>query len=129
LQSFDASHPGALQAFLREAVANQIIDEIRKTQGLPPASDLPEDLVARGPSPLEQAIGREGIERYEAALARLEPADREAIIARLELQQSYEEVALALGRPDANTARDAVNGALERLVREMAALRSGSAPN
>ena len=71
------------------------------------------------PSPLERAIGAEGFERYEAALARLKPADREAIIARLELQQSYEEVAVALGKPNANAARVAVTRALARLVKEL----------
>jgi RNA polymerase sigma-70 factor (ECF subfamily) len=71
------------------------------------------------PSPLEHAIGREGIERYEAALQRLKPADREAIVARLELQQSYEEVAVALGKPTANAARVAVTRALARLLREL----------
>jgi RNA polymerase sigma-70 factor (ECF subfamily) len=70
------------------------------------------------------AIGREGMNRYEAALARLNPGDREAIIARMELQQSYEEVALALGKPNANAARVAVRRAIERLLREMAGLTS-----
>jgi RNA polymerase sigma-70 factor (ECF subfamily) len=72
------------------------------------------------PSPLERAIGREGIERYEAALQRLKPEDREAIIARIELQQSYEEVAIALGKPNANAARSAVTRALARLIDAMA---------
>ena len=36
-------------------------------------------------SPLEEAIGREAVERYEAALQRLKPEEREAIIARVEL--------------------------------------------
>lgn len=36
-------------------------------------------------SPPEQAIGREALERYEAALERLRPEEREVIIARVEL--------------------------------------------
>ena len=122
LRTFEALRPGALQAFLRQAVANEIIDEIRKARRRPQPTELPEALPSPAPSPLEVAVGREGMERYEAALARLTPGDREAIIARMELQQSYEEVALALGRPNANAARVAVRRAIERLLREMAGL-------
>jgi RNA polymerase sigma-70 factor (ECF subfamily) len=125
LNTFEAHNPGALQAFLRQAVANEIIDEIRKVKRRPEAVPIVAELPAHGPSPLEQAIGREGFERYETALARLKPADREAIIARLELQQSYEEVALALNKPNANAARAAVKRAIERLLKEMVSLRSG----
>jgi RNA polymerase sigma-70 factor (ECF subfamily) len=74
----------------------------------------------RGPSPLEEAIGRERFERYEAALQTLRAADREAIIARIELQQSYEEVAVALGKPTPDAARVAVTRAVARLVQAMA---------
>jgi RNA polymerase sigma-70 factor (ECF subfamily) len=128
LATFEALHPGALQAFLRQAVANQIIDEIRKVKRRPEPVEVPDSLAAQGPSPLEEAIGREGMERYEAALARLKPSDREAIIARIELQQSYEEVALALGKPNANAARAAVKRAIERLLKEMVALRKPGSP-
>jgi RNA polymerase sigma-70 factor (ECF subfamily) len=72
-----------------------------------------------GPSPLEHAIGHEGVERYEAALNTLRPADREAIVARIELQQSYEEVAIALGKPSADAARMAVTRALKALIKAM----------
>jgi RNA polymerase sigma-70 factor (ECF subfamily) len=65
------------------------------------------------------AIGRQGLERYDAALARLRPADREAIVARVELQQSYEEVAIALDKPNANAARVAVARAVKRLIQAM----------
>jgi RNA polymerase sigma-70 factor (ECF subfamily) len=119
LATFEVRHPGALQAFLRQAVANHIIDEIRKVKRRPSLTELPATQADDGPSPLEVAIGREGLARYEAALARLKPADREAIIARLELQQSYEEVALALGKPNAGAARMAVTRALARLILEM----------
>jgi len=120
LATFEAAHPGALQAFLRQAVSNHIIDEIRKVKRRPAMDDLPDQHPDPAPSPLEQAIGREGFERYETALQRLTATDREAIIARIELQQSYEEVALSLGKPNANAARMAVTRALARLVEAMA---------
>jgi RNA polymerase sigma factor (sigma-70 family) len=119
LKDFEVRHAGALQAYLRQAVANHIRDEIRKASSRG-TSDVSGEHVDPGPSPLEQAIGREGFERYEAALAKLRPVDREAIVARVELQQSYEEVAIALQRPNANAARVAVARAVKNLVRAMA---------
>lgn len=119
LPAFQPRHQGALQAYLRQAVANRIRDEIRRVQRRPMPIELNDVHAAAAPSPLEQAIGREGIERYEAALEKLRPVDREAIVARLELQQSYEEVAVALGKPNANAARVAVTRAIARLVEEM----------
>jgi len=120
VQHFEARHPGALQAYLRQAIANHIRDEIRKVNSRPPiGGDLPESKVDPGPSPLERAIGRERLDRYDAALAKLRPVEREAIVARLELQQSYEEVALALGKPSADAARMLVARAVKNLIRAM----------
>ena len=51
---------------------------------------------------------------------KLRPGDREAIVARVELQQSYEEVAIALQKPNANAARVAVARAVKNLVKTMA---------
>jgi RNA polymerase sigma factor (sigma-70 family) len=119
LQAFEPRHQGALQAYLRQAIANRIRDEIRRVQRHPMPVELDSAHVAHGPSPLEQAIGSEGLARYEAALRRLKPSDREAVVARIELQQSYEEIATAMGKPTANAARVAVTRALARLVREL----------
>jgi RNA polymerase sigma factor (sigma-70 family) len=119
LKHFEARHPGALQAYLRQAIANHIRDEIRKVQARPIGGEIPEDKVDPGPSPLERAIGRERLDRYDAALAKLRPTEREAIVARLELQQSYEEVALALGKPSADAARMTVARAVRNLIKAM----------
>ena len=86
----------------------------------PGAEAAPAGLVHRlGPSPLELAIGAENIERYEAAVDRLSQADREAIIGRLELQYSYDQLAVALGKSSPDAARMAVTRALKRLAEEM----------
>jgi RNA polymerase sigma-70 factor, ECF subfamily len=119
LKDFEARHAGALQAYLRQAIANHIRDEIRRVQSRSVPTDLPESHVDPEPSPLEHAIGRERLERYEAALAKLRPIEREAIVARLELQQSYEEVALALGKPTADAARMMVARAVRNLIKAM----------
>jgi RNA polymerase sigma-70 factor (ECF subfamily) len=119
LKTFEARHPGALQAYLRQAIANRIRDEIRKVQARPVAEAPVSGIVDAAPGPLEQVIGWEKLERYERALAQLQPAEREAIVARLELQQSYEEVALALGKPTAGAARMAVTRAVRHLIAAM----------
>jgi RNA polymerase sigma factor (sigma-70 family) len=119
LGSFESRHQGALQAYLRQAVVNRIRDEIRRVGRQPIATELDERHADDAPSPLEHAIGREGLERYEAALQKLRPCDRQAIVARIELQHSYDQVAVALGKPNANAARVAVARALVRLVHGM----------
>jgi RNA polymerase sigma factor (sigma-70 family) len=119
LESFESRHPGALQSYLRQAVQNRIYDEVRKVGTHPNGEELPEEMPDLTPSPLEQAIGKQGFERYENALKTLKPPDRDAIVARIELQQSYEEVAIALGKPNANAARMAVTRALARLIEAM----------
>jgi RNA polymerase sigma-70 factor (ECF subfamily) len=116
---FEARHQGALQAYLRQAVMNRIRDVIRSHRRRPIETALPDHLVDAGTSPLEQAIGSENVERYEAAVQRLRPADREAIVGRLELQYSYDELAVLLNKPTGNAARVAVTRAMKRLVDEM----------
>jgi RNA polymerase sigma-70 factor (ECF subfamily) len=120
LEGFVPRHDGAFGAYLRQALHNRIRDEVRKAQARPRREELPVDHAASGPSPLEQAIGRDALERYESALSRLDEADREAILARIELGLSYEQIAAAADRPSAEAARKAVSRALLRLAQEMA---------
>ncbi len=118
LDHFESRHEGALQAYLRQAVLNRIRDEARRFSRRPAAAELTESQPAESASPLDIAIGRQGVARYEAALQRLRPADREAIIGRLELQYDYRELATILGKPNANAARVAVTRALARLMEQ-----------
>jgi RNA polymerase sigma-70 factor (ECF subfamily) len=76
-----------------------------------------------GPSPLEEAIGHETLERYEAALERLRSEDREAIIMRIEMGLSYEDIVKALGKPSVAAAHMAVSRALVKLAQEMSRVR------
>jgi RNA polymerase sigma factor (sigma-70 family) len=119
LDSFESRRDGALQAYLRQAVMNRIRDEIRHKGRIPVATELDENEHNRDASPLDAAIGREAVDRYEAALARLRPEDREAIIARVEMDWNYEQAAQALGKPSAGAARVAISRALVRLAEEM----------
>lgn len=119
LDRFDSRHQGALQAYLRQAVLNRIRDEARRFTRRPAAAELTDSYESEAASPLDIAIGREGVARYEAALQRLRPADREAIVGRLELQYDYQELAVILGKPNANAARVAVTRALARLLEQL----------
>jgi RNA polymerase sigma factor (sigma-70 family) len=119
LTDFEARHQGSLLAYLRLALLNRVRDEVRRTRRRGPAVELPAEWPDGSASPLEQVLGRAEIERYEDALDRLRDDHREAILWRIECGCSYEELAIALGKPSANAARVAVRRALMRLAKEM----------
>jgi RNA polymerase sigma-70 factor (ECF subfamily) len=117
---FDPRHVGALQAYLRQAVVNRLRDELRRKGRRPPETDLDEmTLTAGGGTPLEAVIGREAVERYERALLQLKPEEREVIVARVEMDYTYEELAQVLGKPTAEAARKAAQRALVKLAEAM----------
>ena len=119
LDHFEYRREGALQAYLRQAVYNRIRMEFRRKRSRPSSTQLDVEIADAVASPLEEAVGREAVERYDRALARLRPEDREAVIAKMELDCSYAELARALGKPSADAARMAVGRALLRLAEEM----------
>jgi RNA polymerase sigma factor (sigma-70 family) len=118
IRHFEPHHKGAFQAYVRQALLNRVRDQIRVADRRP-TTRLGADHASSDPSPLEAAIGREAVERYEAALARLSPADRNAIVLRVELGCPIAEVAEALDKPSVDAARMAVSRALVRLAAEM----------
>jgi RNA polymerase sigma-70 factor (ECF subfamily) len=119
LQTFRPEREGALQAYLRQALMNRVRDELRRAHRRPHPEELPDAMATKSASPLEEAVGHEALDLYEAALASLREEDREAIIARVELGQTYEEVAAILGKPSTEAARVAVYRALVRLAEKM----------
>jgi RNA polymerase sigma-70 factor, ECF subfamily len=121
VQEFNPNHEAALTVYLREALANRLRNEIRRAVRHPPAGglDLAGEQPSRLPSPLEAAISQQALERYESALARLTPEEREAIVGRLELHYTYQELADAWGNLSADAARKRVERAIDRLARAM----------
>ena len=119
IEAFEPRRVGALQAYLRQAVFNRMRDELRSKARRPDATDIDGLELAGDESPLEEAIGREAVENYERCLQRLKPEEREAVIAKVELGYSYEELAEALGKPSPDAARKAAQRALVRLAEEM----------
>lgn len=120
LEAFEPEHSGAFHAYLRRGVLNRIRDEIRRVRRQPRQGDVLEAVADRRPSPLEEAVGWQALGRYERALERLAPPEREAVFLRVELGYPYREVAAALGKPSPDAARMAVSRALIRLAEEMA---------
>lgn len=125
IDDFDARGTGALYAYLRQAVLNRMRDELRRRARRPASVRADGWLRADGPSPLDLAIGAEAIERYEQALDRLRPEERECIVGRLELGFTYDELAAWMGKPSPEAARKAAQRALVRLVEEMERTVSG----
>ena len=119
MEGFEPRRVGALQAYLRQAILNRVRDEFRHKHRRPDQTGLDDLQIGGGESPLEEAIGRQAVESYEQALARLRPEERDAIIGRVELGMSYADLADALGKPSTEAARKAAKRALMRLAEEM----------
>ncbi len=119
LPAFAPQHEQAFFAYVCEALRNRVKDVLRRASRRPRNEPVAGDEPADDPSPLEQAVGRQTLQRYESALQRLRDADRELIVARVELDLDYEEIAELLGKPSVSAARIAVSRALVRLATEM----------
>lgn len=119
LDRFQHRGDGALQAYLRQAVINRIRNELRKRAIRGATQTLDSRHRDDGTSPLEAAIAQETLDQYDAALGRLNPEEREAIVSRVEFDLSYAELAEVLGKPSADAARMTVVRALVRLAEEM----------
>lgn len=119
IQKFEPRGAGAFSAYLRQALNNRIRDEVRKVQARPFRTELPADHPDQGASPLELAIGKEAMLRYEAALARLSETEREMVVARIEMGLSYADIAEGAGKSSPDAARMAVGRALLRMAKEM----------
>lgn len=129
LHEFDCRHPGALLAYMRTILRNLIVDHVRARHRQPQQVLLEDRHADLGPNPLERVLGREQIELYEAALARLRPRDAALVTLRIEEHRGYDDIAAEIGLQSGNTARVATSRAVLRLAREMSSLsRESHAP-
>jgi RNA polymerase sigma factor (sigma-70 family) len=119
LGSFEPQRDGALLRYLRRSLINRVRDQFRHAARHPAPLELDDVHVDVAASPLEFTIDRENRERYVAALKQLKAADRAAIIGRIELGYTYEQLALLLDKATPGAARLAVRRALLRLAQEM----------
>jgi RNA polymerase sigma-70 factor (ECF subfamily) len=116
LEQVEPRRRKALQLYLQESIRNRIRDEVRRAGRRGVANELRDDLPSPARSPHDHAQHEEEFRRYRAALVTLPPDDQHLIVARLELGYSYEQAALATGRPSADSARMAVRRALLKLA-------------
>lgn len=119
LRSFKPQADQALLRYLRRSLQNRIRDQFRQAARRPAPVPLDDHAVDTGESPLELTLNQENRERYLLALKRLPANERHAIVARLELGYSYDQLALVLHKPTAEAARQAVRRALLRLASEI----------
>jgi len=117
--SFEIRDGVGFYGYLRRGLTNRLRDEYRRLGRTPEHGELDGEEVDAGPSPLEETIGRDRAARYEAALGRLRDEEREAVVARLEMGCSYQEVAESLGKSSADAARMMVGRALRKLAEDM----------
>lgn len=118
LDAFEPRGQQALAAYLRQAVRNRIRDEHRRFARRGPHAALPDTLADAAASPLQIAMAGELDARYRAALEQLTVADRELIVAHIELAYSHEQLGCMTGR-SANAARMALQRAVRRLAAQM----------
>jgi len=119
VETFQPRHESAFAGYIRQALLNRLRDEGRKGRRQPVVTPIEDEHADEGPSPLENAIGKDALERYEAALERLKPQERELIVARVELGFSAAEIAAEFGKPTAAAAQMAISRALVKVAEEM----------
>ncbi len=115
-ERFEYGGTGSFLAYLRSTLLNLLRYEIRRGSRRGESVEPGESLADGGTSPLEQAIGRERLERYEMALEALAPRNRELVIMRLEFDMTYEDFAI-----EVQSTPDAVRMAIRRAVAALAA--------
>ncbi|MDZ4806295.1 MAG: RNA polymerase sigma factor [Candidatus Eisenbacteria bacterium] len=119
IDGIEVRGPGGFQAYVRQAVLNRIRDQIRWSRRRPGPEGVPEDLYDGLPSPLENAIGADVLDRYERALTDLSEEERQLLHLRIELDFSYEEIAAITERPSRDAVRMAIKRALLKLAESM----------
>src|ERR671912_1336425 len=114
IDRFDDRGSGALQAYLRQAVQNRIADELRRIERRP-TTEINDDFPGDGFSPYDLTLSAERALRYKQALASMSDADRILIVARFEMDYTYEQLALIGDRASPEAARKALRRAVLKL--------------
>jgi RNA polymerase sigma-70 factor (ECF subfamily) len=120
LPSFKPRHEGAFQGYVRTVLWNRIRDIARQYQRVGAPHALDSQIPGHDFSPLDLAIGQETFTRYETALNRLRPEERDLIIARIEMGLPHIEIGAMFGKPSVAAVHMALSRALVKLAEEMA---------
>jgi RNA polymerase sigma factor (sigma-70 family) len=130
LDSFEPRGEGAYLAYLRRILFNLIKDGWRSERRAPVREELGDDLPGANLSPLDEAIGRDRLEAYQEALATLkDEQQQQAVILRLEMGLTYEQIAAALDAPSGNAVRMLISRALVKVAEAMRAHRESGMKN
>ena len=119
LDRIEESRTGGFQSYVRQTILNRIRDQMRWAQRRSGSTEVTEDLVDQGPSPLESAIGADVLERYERAREQLTEEERLFVHLRIELDFDYEDIAAIMNRPSRDAARMGVQRSLRKLAEIM----------
>ena len=120
LTAFNPRHEGAFQGYVRTALKNRIRDVARWQKRRGSRDVLDSEMRGEDASPLDMAIGQETLDRYDRALERLRPDERDLIIARIEMGLSNEEIRVMFEKPSQAAVHMALSRALIKLAEEMA---------
>ena len=119
IEQVEPRRRGAIRTYLRQSIRHRIRDEIRRAGKVEVPMSEEAEWAADGKSPYSHALSAENLRRYRVALGRLSTDEQQLIVGRVELDYSYDQLALATGRPSRDAARMAVRRALLRLAVEM----------
>lgn len=119
IEEFEPRHEGALLYYLRRALLNQIRDQARRVKRRPEWTPVSDNLRTADPSPYDDLVRSETMDRYDAALEKLTDAQRQAVVLRLEMGFTHAQVAEALDCPSPDAARMLAQRAVVRLAEEM----------
>lgn len=129
LAHFEARDVGAMQAYLRQSVINEIRTVLRRVRRVQELDELHDNHESNEDSPLEVAIGNETYDNYREALGVLRPSDRDLVLARVEAHWTNDQIADHFGYRTVNAARVAVIRALARLRTALDERQSGEGRN
>ncbi len=118
IDTFEPTRDGGFHAYLRRAVQNRLIDEVRRASRAP-HDPLDTSFPDPQPSPIEEVIGRQALDRYEAAMAQLAPDEREAVVSRIEFGCSYAQIAASMDRSSPDAVRMMISRALLKIAKVM----------
>jgi len=121
LSDFKQTTDRGFLRYLQTSVMNGLRKEIRRHKRRGQHVEFPEELISDHRTPLDEVLEKEQLELYDQAVESLSNEEQDLVVARLELEMSFRDVAIHLGKPSADAARVAFHRALRKLADRMAA--------
>ena len=122
LPSFEYRGIGSFWAYLRQIALNHLSEVARKSERPHQRAKTLAESKLPEPSrrtPLEEISTREEFRSFEKALASLSPRHREALLLRVELDLSYDAIAIECGYASVDAARMSIVRSIKQVCQEM----------